>query len=153
MLSVTWRHESTFRTDPPPNPRYENGTLVGYDVGPLQLSTNYYYKSPFTDGLPKAFTSNHFLSPDPGYRPFTPAVNLNSFSPSVGFNGDVSQNLLAGARAFSRDILPRSNSLADAAGLYRAGSRSGPYQSRYDEYTSEAAADKLYLDCLKGQKN
>lgn len=80
---------------------------------------------------------------------YTPGQWLH---PDVGFNGDVSQYLLAGARAFALDILPRSKNLADAAGLYRAGNRSGPYQSRADEYNACAAADKIYLDSLRSRK-
>ena len=60
LLSVTWRHEAipSFGSNPQPNPRWEgrgrNRRLVGWDVGPMQISTNYYQKSPFTydgDGL------------------------------------------------------------------------------------------------------
>jgi YD repeat-containing protein len=157
LLSVTWRYESDFNDSPKPNPRYnKNGNLVGYDVGPVQISTNYYMTSPFTDGLPKAFTGNSFRFPNP-FGPSKP--NLDDFDQNVGFNGDVSQNLLAGARAFALDILPRtknlpdgSKDLADAAGLYRAGSRSGPYQTRKDEYNACAADDRLYLNSLRNQK-
>jgi len=146
LLSVTWRHESGFTEDPFPNPRKERGKIVGYDVGPLQLSTNYFDKSPYTKGLPKAFTGHSFT-----FSNFFPHkdARLSYFNEGVRFNGVTSQNLLAGARAFALAILPNSRSLADAAGLYRAGSRSGPYQSRFDQYTNEAAADKAYLDCLK----
>jgi hypothetical protein len=104
---------------------------------------------PFTDGLPKAFTGNSFRFPN-AFGPSKP--NLDDFHPDVGFNGDVSQNLLAGARAFALDILPRSKNLADAAGLYRAGSRSGPYQRRVDEYNACAPDDKIYLDSLRNQE-
>lgn len=149
LLSVTWRHESGFDTMPFPNPRKQNGKIVGYDVGPLQLSTNYYDRSPFTDGLTKAFTGTSFRFPN-AFGPGSP--NLNNFGADIRFNGDTSQNLLAGARAFAEDILPRSKGLADAAGLYRAGNRSGPYQSRFDQYTNETAADSVYLNCLRGQK-
>jgi hypothetical protein len=98
LLSVTWRHESGFDSMPFPNPRKENGKLVGYDVGPLQLSTNYYDKAPFTNGLPKAFTGNYFSFPN-SFGPKSP--NLNAFAADVRFNGVSSQNLLAGARACS----------------------------------------------------
>jgi hypothetical protein len=153
LLSVTWRHESSFDPMPFPNPRRENGKIVGYDVGPMQLSTNYYDKPPFTDGLPKAFTGTDFNFPN-SFGPSGP--NLNAFAADVRFNGVTSQNVLAAARAFALDILPRtrrlpdgSRNLADAAGLYRAGSRSGSYQSRFDEYRNEAEADRAYLDCLR----
>jgi RHS repeat-associated protein len=151
LLSVTWRHESGFDPMPLPNPRRQNGTIVGYDVGPMQLSTNYYDKAPFTNGLPQAFTgtSNNFPNP---LRSFQPSPDLSVFAPDLRFNGITSENVSAAARAFALDILPRSKSPADAAGLYRAGSRSGPYQSRFDQYTNEAEADRAYLDCLRGRK-
>ena len=113
LLSVTWRHEAipSFGSNPQPNPRWEgrgrNRRLVGWDVGPMQISTNYYQKSPFIDGLPGAYG--------------TIAMN-NSTRQYEGFNGTVSDNLRAGGGAFTMDILGRSNSNADAAGLFRAGS-------------------------------
>lgn len=127
LLSVTWRHESSFTSDPPPNPRCEgrgrNRRIVGWDVGPMQTATNVWNKAPFTDGLSDPFG----------------AIAMSRITRQyVGFNGSVSDNLTLGARAFSMDILNRSRSLADAAGLYRAGSRTGPgYQQPYNEYTSE----------------
>lgn len=146
LLSVTWRHESSFDPMPFPNPRYVGEKLVGYDVGPLQVSTNYYDKAPFTTGLPKAFTGN-WSAFHPNDHP------LGWFGKDIRFNGNTDQNLQAGARAFKLDILPRSRSLADAAGLYRAGSRTSPgYTERYNEYMSEADADRAYLNCLRGQK-
>ena len=138
LLSVTWRHESSFTSNPPPNPRYEgrgrNRHLVGWDVGPMQTATNVWGKSPFTDGLSDPFG--------------TISMNLSTRQ-YEGFNGNVSDNLTLGARAFSMDILDRSRSLADAAGLYRAGSRTGPgYQQRFNEYTREAPGDRAQLNCL-----
>lgn len=142
LLSVTWRHESTFGTSPPPNPRWEgrgrNRSLVGWDVGPMQISTNYYQKSPFTDGLPGAFGT---------------IAMSNSTQQYEGFNGSASANLRAGARAFTMDILSRSRSNADAAGLFRAGSRTGPgYTQRFNEYTREAPGDRAQLNCLAGRR-
>jgi YD repeat-containing protein len=143
LLSVTWRHEAipSFGSNPQPNPRLEgsgrNRRLVGWDVGPMQISTNYYQKSPFIDGLPGAYG--------------TIAMN-NSTRQYEGFNGTVSDNLRAGARAFTMDILGRSNSNADAAGLFRAGSRTGPgYRDRFNEYTREAPGDRAQLNCLRGR--
>jgi len=117
LLSVTWRHESGFSEMPFPNPRHDHGKLVGYDVGPLQLSTNYYDKSPFTKGLPKAFTGNSFAFPN-SFSPKSP--NLNSFGKDVRFNGDTSQNLLAGGRAFGLEILPGAKALQMRRGYNRA---------------------------------
>lgn len=140
LLSVQWRYESGFSTNPQPNPRGEGRRLNGWDVGPLQLSTNFFNKSPFTDGLPDAFG--------------TVAMN-NSTREYEGFNGTVSDNLRAGARAFTMDILPRSRGRdwlhrnADASGKFR-----GPdgYRRRYNEYLRDAQADKDYLNCLRGRR-
>lgn len=142
LLSVTWRHESSFGTNPPPNERWEgrgrNRRLVGWDVGPMQISTNYYDRSPFTDGLPDAYGT---------------VVMINSTRQYEGFNGTLSDNLRAGARAFTMDILSRSRSNADAAGLFRAGSRTGPgYRERFNEYTREAQRNRNYLNCLAGRR-
>lgn len=142
LLSVTWRHESSFGTSPPPNERREgrgrNRRLMGWDVGPMQISTNYYSGSPFTDGLPGAFGT---MSMDSSTRQYD------------GFNGTVSDNLRAGARAFTKDILNRSRSNADAAGLFRAGSRTGPgYTQRFNEYTREERGDRGQLNCLAGRR-
>ena len=144
LLSVQWRHESSFRTDPPPNPRWEgrgrNRRLVGWDVGPMQLATNIWDKSPFTDGLPNVFGT----------------IAMNAFTREYeGFNGSVSDNLRAGARAFTMDILPRSRGRdwlhrnADASGKFR-----GPagYRQRYNEYLREAPGDRAQLDCLAGRR-
>lgn len=140
LLSVQWRYESGFSTNPQPNPRGAGRRLNGWDVGPLQLSTNFFNKSPFTDGLPDAFG--------------TVAMN-NSTRQYEGFNGTVSDNLRAGARAFTMDILPRSRGRdwlhrnADASGKFR-----GPdgYRRRYNEYLRDAQADKDYLNCLRGRR-
>jgi RHS repeat-associated protein len=141
LLSVTWRNESGFSFNPKPNPRYEgkgrNRKLVGYDTGPMQISTNYYDKSPFTDGLPGAFGT------------FAMDWNTKEYAP---FNGDPYDNLRAGARAYTKDILSRSRNNADAAGLFRAGSRTGPgYSDRSAQYTREASRDRSFFDCLMGR--
>ena len=107
-------------------------------------------QGPFTTGLPKAFTGNSFNFPN-SFAPKSPS--LGYFGKDLQFNGDTSQNLLAGGRAFGLDIVPRSSSLADAAGLYRAGSTTGPgYQDRFDQYTKEAPGDRAYLNCLAGMQ-
>jgi hypothetical protein len=121
-----------------PNPRYEGKgkkrELVGWDVGPMQLATNVWFKSPFTDGLNDPMGT---ISMD---------VNTQQYN---DFNGDFADNVTLAARAFSQDILPKSSSLADAAGLYRAGSRSpSSYGIRSREYTAESGADRTQLDCL-----
>ncbi len=52
LIAVTWAAESSFSFHPVSNYRPEDG---GWDVGPLQASTTYYDKSPFTDGLHNPF--------------------------------------------------------------------------------------------------
>jgi YD repeat-containing protein len=153
LLSVTWRHESGFDPMPKPNPRKNHGKIVGYDVGPLQLSTNYYDTAPYTTNLPKAFTGNTFSFPGNPLSLHRPSnVNLNSFNKDIRFNGDTAQSLLAGARAFGLDILPRSHGidekhrLADAAGKFRGDA---DYIGRYNQYLNEADADHAFFDCLR----
>jgi hypothetical protein len=142
LLSVTMRHESSFGTDMVPRERWEgtgrNRSLVGWDVGPMQLATNVWNRSPFTDGLSNPFG--------------TVAMNRHTRQ-YASFNGDFEENVTVGARAFSMDILARSRSLADAAGLYRAGSRTGPgYRDRFNEYTREASRDRAQLNCLAARR-
>ncbi len=65
------------------------------------------------------------------------------------FNGNETDNVTLAARAFSLGILGGSSSLADAAGLYRAGSRTGPgYRERFNEYVHDAPGDRAQFNCL-----
>jgi len=147
LLSVQWRHEAipAFNPYTVPNPRWmrvrgRKPVLVGFDVGPMQLATSIWNKSPYTDGLPNVFG--------------TIAMNAKT-GEYEGFNGNVYDNLRAGARAFTMDILPRSKGAdwlhrnADASGRFR-----GPagYTQRYNEYLREAPGDKAQLDCLAGRR-
>jgi hypothetical protein len=110
---------------------------VGFDTGPLQLATNVWGKSPYTDNLQNPFGT---FATDMATRKYQ------------GFNGSVADNLALGVQAF-KYILSISKSNADAAGLYRAGSRTGPgYSDRSSQYQSEWQANKAYLDCLDGKK-
>lgn len=144
LLSVTMRHESSFGTDMKPNERWvqnkktKKWTLVGWDVGPMQLATNIWFKSPFIDGLK-----------DP-----VGDLSTNSQGEYYSFNGDFNENVTLAARAFRLDLLPRSKGKselqrnADAAGMYR-----GPadYKGRYNQYLREAPGDALQFECLKKQ--
>lgn len=142
MLSVTMRHESGFGANMHPNPRYEGKgnkrALVGWDVGPLQLATNIWFKSPYTDGLNNPMGT----------------ISMNSNTQKYDdFNGDFADNVTVAARAFSKSILPQSRSLADAAGLYRAGSRSPQsYGIRSREYATESGADRNQLNCIASKR-
>lgn len=138
LLSVAMRHESSFGMNTKANPRYvgkgRNRRIEGYDVGPMQLATNIWNKSPFTDGLSNPFGTIGFN------------IAQNQYD---SFNGNFEENITVAARAFALDILPRSSSNADAAGKYR-----GPagYQGRYNQYVSEAPADRKQLNCIAGRK-
>ena len=120
----------------PPNERWQgrgrNRRLVGWDVGPMQLATNIWQKSPFIDGL-----TNHFGT----------IAMSTSTRQYESFNGNFDENIIVAARAFSMDILPRSTSNADAAGKYRGP---GDYQGRYNQYVREAPADRQQLKCVAG---
>lgn len=126
LIAVTWRHESTFNYNPASNFRPSD---KGWDVGPLQTATTVYDKSPFTDSL---------------YNPFGTV-----FSETQSFNGNPQQSLIVGARALA-EVVQRSKSRADAAGLYRAGSRKpASYAIRAAEFTREGPGYDAFFNCLK----
>jgi hypothetical protein len=115
LLAVTWQKEAIppFNFSPVSNYRPEDG---GWDVGPLQTSTTYYDKSPFTDGLPNPFGTSR--------------------SETQAFNGNPYSSLRVGARALN-EISSRSRGRADTAGIYRAGSRSpASYTTRFNEFNA-----------------
>lgn len=126
LLAVTWAKEASFNFWPVSNYRPEDG---GWDVGPLQTSTTYYDKSPFTDGLPNPFGTTR--------------------SETVAFNGNSHSSLRVGARALN-EVSSRSRSRADAAGLYRAGSREpASYRIRANEFKSLSKGYDAFFNCLK----
>ncbi|MGI8732270.1 MAG: hypothetical protein ACR2LM_03085 [Pyrinomonadaceae bacterium] len=128
LLAVTWSKEAIppFNFSPVSNYRPEDG---GWDVGPLQVSTTYYNKSPFTDGLPNPFGT--------------------VFSESQSFNGNAYSSLRVGARALN-EIASRSRGRADTAGLYRAGSRKpASYRTRANEFNSLSKGYDAFFNCLK----
>ena len=134
--------------NPDSNARYADDglTVNGYDVGPLQTSTNYYNKEKFTHGLDDAF----------GMAPVMVGVmtglgRAKELPQHLPYNGNADQMIHVSARAFTLDILPRSHGsdelhrLADAAGTYRGR---GDYQGRHDQYLAEAPNDQKFFDCL-----
>jgi len=134
LIAVTWAKESGFDFRPGPNPR-EDG---GFDVGPLQTSTTYFGKDRFLNGL----------SDDAGEVMGTFATK------GVPFNGDPYLALRWGARALNdgagRGGRPKGVSArADMAGLYRAGSRSGPYQTRVNEFNAIKPGYDAFFNCLR----
>lgn len=145
LLAVTWGSEggsdnNGFRYHPESNYRPEDG---GWDVGPLQASTTYYNKSPYTDGLDNPFG--------------------NVFSESQPFNGNYFSSLRVGARALNGESQrgagrPKNVSArADAAGLYRAGHRvnkksgrpDGRYWDRVARFNSWSKGYDAFFNCLK----
>jgi hypothetical protein len=132
LLAATWAAEAIppFNFTPVSNYRPGDG---GWDVGPLQSSTTYYNKSPFTDGLNNPFGT--------------------VFSETQPFNGNSFSSLRVGARAYALDILPRSKSRADAAGLYRAGNRKNPaksgYNDRVKQFNNWSKGYDAFFNCLK----
>jgi YD repeat-containing protein len=137
VLAVTWFHESSFRFDPPPNPRKDGG----YDMGPLQTSTTYFMKERFVDGIAPEGDS---------FAINGPAV------PGQNFTGDPYLALRWGARAINdganyaksrpKDVSAR----ADLAGIYRAGDkRTGQYRTRVSEFNALQRGYDAFFDCLK----
>jgi hypothetical protein len=126
LLAVTWAKELSFDFSPVSNYRPEDG---GWDVGPLQTATTYYDKSPFTDGLPNPLGTTR--------------------SETERFNGNSYSSLRVGARALN-EVGSRSRSRADAAGLYRAGSRKPTsYRTRANEFNSLSKGYDAFFNCLK----
>jgi hypothetical protein len=131
-------YESTFGTNTIPNPRNAPGH---YDVGLMQVATNIWDKSPYTDGLPNAYGT---LSADARTGKMLP------------FDGDPLQNVRLGARALNassgrrgrpRDVLPR----ADAAGIFRAGSRKpSSYRIRVNEFNKHYRDYDRFFNCMRG---
>jgi hypothetical protein len=132
LLAVTWAAEAIppFNFWPVSNGPRDDG---GWDVGPLQTSTTYFDQSPFTDGLDNPFGTT---------RSKTEPFNGNSFS-----------SLRVGARAYTLDILPRSKSRADAAGLFRAGNRNNPsksgYNDRVKQFNNWSKGFDAFFNCLR----
>jgi hypothetical protein len=128
LLAVTWQKEAIppFNFSPVSNYRPEDG---GWDVGPLQTSTTYYDKSPFTDGLPNPFGTSR--------------------SETQAFNGNPYSSLRVGARALN-EISSRSRGRADTAGIYRAGSRSpASYTTRFNEFNALSPGYDAFFNCLR----
>jgi len=150
LMSVTWRHEGGFKMNPDSYVRYaqDNESVVGYDVGPLQSSTNYYNKEKFTRGFDNPFGSAPILV---DIMQQVGQGAPKALPKHLAFDGNADEMIHVSARAFTLDILPRSrgrselNRLADAVGIYRG---SGDYQGRHDQYLAEAPNDKNFLDCL-----
>ena len=135
LLAVTWAKESGFDFYPKPNPRRDGG----YDMGPLQTSTTYFMKDRFVNavsddsfevtGLAVAgqpFTGNPYLALRWGARALNEGANYSKTRP-----GGISAR-------------------ADMAGLYRAGSsRTGPYQTRVNEFNALQPGYDAFFNCLR----
>jgi YD repeat-containing protein len=143
LIAVTMKNESSFGNNLTPNPRKDGaGKPNGhYDVGWMQVATSVWDKSPYTDGLPNAYGT---LSADWKTGKMLP------------FNGDALQNVRLGARALNassgwrgrpKDVSPR----ADAAGIFRAGSRKPTsYRIRVNEFNKDYQAFDRFFNCLRG---
>lgn len=121
LFSVTWHEESRFRCFP------ENGPHGGgdADIGPGQLHPGTWDKAPYTSGLRNPFGTNR----------------------AVGqvFNGNPIENLLLMSYALDS----RAGSRAKKAGLYKAGSTSGPgYQGRVNTFNKYAKGYDDFFNCL-----
>ena len=104
----------------------------------MQIATNgAYNRSPFTDGL---------------LLPF--GTNPNNFQGSHSApyeNGNWFDNLRLSARMFN-EISGRGYNREETAGIYRAGSKSGPgYRARVNEFRKLSPGYDSYFNCLRRQ--
>ena len=142
-IAVTMKIESSFGHNLKPNPRKDgHENFNGYfDVGWMQTANDpaIWNKSPYTDGLPNAYGS-------------ILAGQL------LDFNGDPLENVRLGARALiassgwknrPKDVSPR----ADAAGIFRAGSRDpASYRKRVNEFNDDYRAYDRFFECMRNGK-
>ena len=135
LIAVTWAKESGFDCFPKPNPRKDGG----FDVGPLQTSTTYFNKDRFVNTL----------SDDAG------EVTGTWVTKDVRFSGNPYLALRWGSRALNdgagRKGRPKGVSdRADMAGIYRSGSsRTGPYQTRVNEFNALQPGYDAFFNCLR----
>ena len=135
LMAVTWGSEAIppFGYYPNSNPRWNErtNTYDGADVGPLQVANNdVYAKAPFTSRLNNPMGT------------FTTERRQ--------FDGNPWDNLRWGARAYTLDILTRARGRADAAGLFRAGTRTGPgYNDRVGQFNSQYRSYDAFFNCLR----
>jgi hypothetical protein len=129
LFAVTWNEESRF-VFYPPNGIHGRNELIG-DIGPGQLFPGVWDKSPYIDGLKNPFGSNR----------------------EVGqiFNGNFDDNLLLMGRAlhsFFGNVT--GDKRAEAAGLYKAGSTTGPgYSDRVKKFNEQKNGYDKFFDCLR----
>ena len=134
LLSVTWRFEGStndlgqFNLAPTTN-KHSADTNIG-DVGPGQLYPPTWNKSPYTDGLRNPFGTNTQVG--------------------QSFNGNSVENLVVTARALNSFAGPvRGANRADAAGLYRAGSRTNEgYKERVQNFKNNYKNYDRFFGCL-----
>jgi RHS repeat-associated protein len=146
LIAVTMKEESSFGVNLDPNPRVDRNTsaVTGFDVGPMQVATDIWNKSPYTNGLPKAFSNGI----DDVGRPI--------FGRLLPFTGDIVQNMRLGARALNassgwRGRPSNVSARADAAGIFRAGSRNGSYWVRVNEFNRFQPAYDRFFNCMQGK--
>jgi hypothetical protein len=131
LMAVTWGSEAIPPFDS--NPRWNNKThsYDGADVGPMGIANNgVYAKAPFISGL---------------------ANPMGTFTTEKKrFDGDPFDNLRWAARAYTMDILKRTKDRAQAAGLYRAGTPTGPgYSDRIKQFNGQSRGYDNFFKCLK----
>ncbi len=132
LLAFTWFQEAGGFNFHPTNGLHDPDELIG-DIGPGQVFPGIWGVSPFTDGLDDPFGSNREV----GHQEF---------------NGDPVENLVLAGRALNHPLgAVQGNRRREAAGLYKAGSQSGPgYQTRVDKWgNANVNAYDAFFGCLK----
>jgi hypothetical protein len=144
LIAVTMKNESSFGGNLAPNPRIDKkGNYNGYfDVGYMQIANDpaIWNKSPYIDELPNAYG--------------TIAMDVNTRK-MLTFDGDALENVRLGARALIASSgwkgRPKGVSVrADAAGIYRAGSRDpASYGIRVNEFNRDYRAYDRFFLCMR----
>jgi YD repeat-containing protein len=130
LLAVTWYNESGGFNARPTNGIHGKDNPIG-DIGPGQVYPGIWNKSPYTDNLKNPFGTN--------------------LGVGQKFNGDPFENLILTARALSAPLgrVTGDAERAKAAGLYKAGSETGPgYQTRVDKFNGTRAGFDAFFNCL-----
>jgi hypothetical protein len=136
LLAITWRFEGSITTVngeqvfnfAPTNGLHTSDTDIG-DIGPGALFPGIWNKAPYTDDLKNPFGTNLRVG--------------------EAFNGDVTDNLKLAARALNSFWGPvRGAKRAEAAGMFRAGTKDERYRARVQNFKDNVKNYDRFFNCL-----